>query len=324
MRNPIRIINGREVRQLLPLSECIPLMARTFIAISGGKAELPLRMAVQIPGTQNRLGLMPGYLAEPAVLGVKVVALFPGGSSHPGFVLVFDSGSGAPLAMISASEVTALRSAAASAAATDLLANPGRTELAILGAGAQASAHLRAMALVRPLSRVRLWARSQEKAQAFSKAHADAVDAPIEVAPSARDAVEGAGLICTTTSSPTPILKAEWVASGAHVNLVGSSIPTTSEVDAALVAASGYFVDYRPSALAQAGELKLAMEQGLVSADHIRGEIGEVLSKQRPGRGAPAEITVFKSLGNAAQDLASAFHIHEQAALKGIGALVQI
>ncbi len=324
MSNQIRIINGREVMQLLPLAECIPLMANTFMSISAGRAELPLRMAVQIPGTQNRLGLMPGYLAEPAALGVKVVTLFPGGSSHPGFVLVFDPATGAPLAMISASEVTALRTAAASAAATGALANQGHTELAILGAGTQASTHLRAMALVRPLSRVRVWARSPEKAQAFKEAHADAVGVPIEVMTSARAAVEGVGLICTTTSSPTPILEAEWVAPGAHVNLVGSSIPTTSEVDAALVAAAAYFVDYRPSALAQAGELKLAMEQGLVSADHIRGEIGQVLSRQIAGRGAQGEITIFKSLGNAAQDLASAFRIHQQAVLGGIGAVVEI
>lgn len=324
MSDMIRVINGAEVARLLSLSDCVALMARTFVAISAGQAELPLRMAVQPPGTQNRLGLMPGYLAEPAALGVKVVTIFPGGASHPGFILLFDPDDGAPLAMVSASEVTALRTAAASAAATQILANPGDSDLAILGTGTQAAAHLRAMALVRPLSRVRLWGRSPAKAQAFAEANSDAVAVPIEIMPSAQAAVKGAGLICTTTSSPVPVVEARWVAPGAHVNLVGSSIPSTTEADAALVAMSSYFVDYRPSAIAQAGELKLAIDQGLVTLDHIRGEIGQVYSNQIPGRQTASEITVFKSLGNAAQDLASARWIHDRATQQGIGVSVEI
>lgn len=324
MSDTIRVITAAEVAQLLPLSDCVALMTRTFVALSAGQAELPLRMAVQVPGTQNRLGLMPGYLGEPAALGVKVVTIFPGGASHPGVILLFDPGNGAPLAMINASEVTALRTAAASAAATDVLANPGAADLAILGTGMQATTHLQAMALVRPLSRIRLWGRSLAKAQAFAEAQSGVAGVPVEVMPSAQAAVEGAGLICTTTSSPVPVLKASWVAPGAHVNLVGSSIPSTSEVDAALVAAASYFVDHLPSALAQAGELKLAIDQGMVTADHIRGEIGQVVSNQITARKSAEEITVFKSLGNAAQDLASARWIYDRAVHEGVGTSVDV
>ena len=324
MHSSIRIVSSAQVARLLPMADAIPLMARTFEAVSAGRAQLPLRMAVQAPAPQNRLGVMPGCLDEPGALGVKVVALFPNAASHAGFILLFDPNSGAPLALVNAGEITALRTAAASAAATRVLANPGAADLAILGTGVQAAAHLKAMAHARPLSRIRVWGRSPDKALAFAAAHGDDAPVPIEAMPSARAAVDGASLICTTTSSPTPILEGAWVSSGAHVNLVGSSFPTTREVDTPLVVRSRYYVDYLASALAQAGELKAAMDEGLVNADHIRGEVGQVLLSQVAGRETPGDVTVFKSLGNAAQDLASARWVYDRATETGDGVAVEI
>lgn len=322
MRHTIKVIGGADVDRLLPMGACIELMRATFVAVSNGRAELPLRVAVAAPG--GRLGLMPGYLAEPGAIGVKVVSLYPAGASHAGFVLLFDPQTGAPLALVSAGEITALRTAAATAAATAVLANPDAGDVAILGAGVQAASHLRALSLSRPLSRVRLWARNPQKAQDFVARYAAVLRLPIEVAATPQATVEGATLVCTTTSAPEPILEGAWLADGAHVNLVGSSIPTTSEVDTATVARARYFVDYRPSALAQAGELKRAMDQGLVQADHIVAEVGEVLSGRMAGRRDADEITLFKSLGNAAEDLAAARFVYDRALETGAGATVEL
>lgn len=322
MRHPIRIISGADVERLVPMTACIELMRTTFAAVSDGRAELPLRMAVAAPG--GRLGFMPGYLAEPGAIGVKVVSLYPAGASHAGFVLLFDSQTGAPLALISAGEITAIRTAAATAAATNVLANPDAGDLAILGAGVQAAAHLHALSLARPLSRVRLWARNPEKARDFAARHAATLPFSIEVSPTPQAAVEGATLVCATTSAPEPILEGAWLAVGAHVNLVGSSIPTTSEADSVTVTRARYFVDYRPSALAQAGELKRAIDQGLVGPDHIVAEVGEVLLGRAEGRRRADEITLFKSLGNAAQDLAAARFAYDRAVEAGVGATVEL
>lgn len=319
----IRVISGCQLRALLSMRDCIALMDATLRTISRGGAELPLRFAVTVPGTSDRMGVMSGWLSDPAALGVKIVSLFAKGPSHAGFVLLFDAGSGAPLAVIGADELTALRTAAASAAATRVLAGRDAGDLAILGTGVQAAGHLSAMAEVRTLRRIRVWGRSFQKAEAFAERHQQGCLVAIEPVAEVHDAVWDADLVCTTTGAPDPILKTDWLSPGVHVNLVGSSVQNTSEVTPDLVARARYFVDYRASAEAQAGELKRARDAGLVPADFALCEIGEVLDGRLAGRQSAADITVFKSLGNAAEDLAAATAIYSMAVDSGVGTVAE-
>jgi ornithine cyclodeaminase len=318
----VLVISGADVRRLLPMIDCIPLVEKVMRTVSRGGALLPLRIGVSPPGTQNKLVTMPGYVDEPSSMGAKVIAVYPGNakrglSSHTGVVVLFDVREGVPVAMIDAASITGMRTAAASAVATRALSPDDACDLAIIGTGEQAAAHLHSISLVRRLRTVRVWGRSRDNARAFAEREASSVDARIEVCETVREALVGADLVCTTTSSREPIVQGAWIARGAHVNLVGASIAAAREVDDALVRQSSFFVDYRPSALAQAGELLGAM--GADSANHIRGEIGEVLNGSVPGRTDEFEITVYKSLGIAAQDLATAQEVYERAKAAGAG-----
>ncbi len=323
----VLVISGAEVRRLLPMIDCIPLVEGAMRTVSRGDAQLPLRISVSPIGTQNKLVAMPGYLDEPASMGAKVIAVYPGNarrglSSHMGVVVLFDVQQGIPLAMIDAASITGMRTAAASAVATRVLSPDDACDLAIVGTGEQAAAHLHALSLVRRLRSVRVWGRSRDKAKAFVEREASSVEVRIDVCDHLRDALVGADLVCTTTSSREPIVQGAWIARGAHVNLVGASTPVAREVDDALVRESSFFVDYRPSALSQAGELLGAM--GADAANHIRGEIGEVLNGTVPGRTDEFEITVYKSLGIAAQDLVTAHEVYRRAKAAGVGVRAQL
>jgi ornithine cyclodeaminase/alanine dehydrogenase-like protein (mu-crystallin family) len=313
----IALIDADAVHRALSMADCIELMDQTMRTVSQDGATLPLRTVMTIPGTQNRLGIMPGHLAEPAGLGVKIVGLYPknpaqGRSSHLGVVILFDVDTSVPLALLDAGAITALRTAAASAVATRALARTDAGDLAILGAGEQAAYHLRAMALVRPLRRVRIWNRSRTHAERLRAQLGNSLPCPIEIADDVESAVAGADLICATTAATSPVLKGDWIAPGTHINLVGASVQTAAEITPNAVARSRYFVDYRPSALAQAGELHNAIQAGLIGPDHIRAEIGEVLLGLSAGRTASEEITIYKSLGIAAQDIAAAKWIYDR------------
>lgn len=319
-----RILGNDDIRAALPLIDCIELMKQTMSAVSRGQAQLPLRSVMTLPDPRNLLAIMPGAIAEPAVFGAKLICLFPenparGRSSHTGVVVIFDPSSGQLRALVDAASITALRTAAASAAASRALARKEAGDLAIVGTGEQALAHLEAMALVHRLRRVRVWGRNREKALGFvDRAHA-ACSLPVEVHDTVSSCVQGADLICTTTASTDPILKGEWLSPGAHVNLVGSSVPTASEIDIGGVQRSRYFVDHRPAALALAGELKRAMNAGVVDDSHIQGEIGAVHLGSLVGRRDDSDITIYKSLGSAAQDLATAHAAYTAAARLGLG-----
>lgn len=323
----VLVISGADVRRLLPMTDCIPLVESAMRTVSRGGAQLPLRIGVSPIGTQNKMVVMPGYLDEPASMGAKVIAVYPGNarrglSSHMGVIVLFDVREGVPLAMIDASSVTGMRTAAATAVATRALSPDDARDLAIIGTGEQAAAHLHSISLVRRLRTVRVWGRSRDKARAFAERHASSVECRIDVSETIRDALVGADLVCTTTSAREPIVQGAWVPRGAHVNLVGASVAETREVDDALVKQSSFFVDYRPSALAQAGELLGAM--GVDAANHIRGEIGEVLNGSVAGRTDEFEITVYKSLGIAAQDLVTAQEIYRRAKAEGAGVRAQL
>ncbi len=312
------IISKSEIERLLPLAACVEVMASAMRQTSARRVTLPLRQFMPVPDTKGRLGLMPGYIADPARFGLKIVSKYdrPPGSkhgTHVGAVMLFDAAEGLALALLEGGTLTAIRTAAASALATRTLARPEAATLAMLGCGEEAHVHIPAMLAVRPIREILVWGRNAEKTAAFV-AHLHLPKGVIARAePSAEVAVAAADIVCTVTSSPTPILHGAWIKPGTHLNLVGSAVPTTAEVDSATVARSRFYVDYRDAALAQAGELLNAIKDGSVTKDHIVGEIGEVLLGQAPGRTDAGQITLYKSLGISAQDLAAADYVYNAA-----------
>src|SRR5580698_8297322 len=323
----IRVLRGAEVRNLLPMAECVDLMQRTMIAVSEGRVVLPLRSILVMPGDRGMMGMMPGYLADPECFGVKLVSLIPRNkpplySSHLGLVLLFEAEHGQPVALLDAAEITAIRTAAASGLATRLLARSDAGDLTLLGAGEQARSHLEAMLCVRSLRRIRVWARDGGKAKAFADAEGARHRIPIEVVATVRDAVAGADIICTTTKARDPILNGDWLSPGVHLNIVGSSIAAAAEIDTPAVVKSRFFVDCRNSTVNEGGEYLRALREGAITAAHILGEIGEVASGSRPGRVGDDDVTVFKSLGVAPEDLAAAHFILDQARARNVGLVV--
>jgi ornithine cyclodeaminase len=325
----ILIVNHVEVDQLLPMGECIEVMARALADLSAGQMHQPLRMVERPPDATGLMGLMPSYRAgEQALYGLKAVCVFPGNTAigkdaHQGSVMLFSAATGELLALLNASAITAIRTGAVSAVATRLLAREDAGDLAILGTGVQARSHLAAIACVRPIRRVRVASRSFEHARVFAEEHAARYSFPIEPVASAEAAVRGADLIVTATTAAKPILRREWIAPGAHINAVGSSIPTTREIDTATMSGAALFVDRRESTINESGDYLFAMREGAIGPDHIRGEIGELLLGTQPGRSAPDAITLFKSLGLAIEDLAAADYVYRQAQARGAGTWVE-
>jgi len=325
----ILILNHTEVEKLLPMAECIPVMAEALTALAKGQVHQPLRMVVRPPDAAGLMGLMPAYISgERAAYGLKAVCIFPGNSAkgkdaHQGSVMLFSAETGELLALMNASAITAIRTAAVSGVATHLLAREDAGDLALIGSGVQARSHLAAMACVCPIRRVRVASRKWEHAQKFVAELEPHFTFPIEPVESVEAAVRGADLIVTATTAFEPILRCEWLSPGAHLNVVGSSIPTTREVDTATMAAASLFVDRRESTLNEAGDYLFAMREGAIGPEHIRAEIGEVLIGAKPGRITSEEITLFKSLGLAVEDLAAAEYVYRQAQAKQVGTWVE-
>ncbi len=307
------VLSGDDVRRLLPMEVCIEAMDGAFRALADDRAVLPLRQVIRLPQHGGLLGVMPSYLDVPVlgpVTGAKIVSVFPGNhgtelDAHQGSVLLFEADRGRLLCLADASAITAVRTAAASGLATRLLARPDAGDLAILGAGIQAASHLEAMLVVRPIRRVRVWSRTAERAVAFAEAVSARHGLDVEAVGSAREAVGGADLVCTVTSSASPVLLGRWLAEGSHVNAVGSSVPSSREVDGEAVARSRVVVDRRESALAEAGDVLGAIEDGAIGPEHLAGELADVLTGRIPGRRTNEEITMFESLGLAIEDLAA-------------------
>lgn len=306
----IRFIGRDEVARRLTYEQCIPIVRDAMIAFSRGETKQLLRSFISL--SRGRIfGVMPGALGAHAAFGAKLISVFRDNEqSHQGLVLLFDPDSGAPVCVVDGGEITAIRTAAASAVATDVLAPPNARRMAILGAGEQALTHLRAISRVRNLENAVVWGRSPEKAQAFAAKHQGEFSFPISVAASVEEAAAGADIICTLTAAKEPILKGSWVRPGTHVNLVGSSHQVPTEVDDDLVVRSRFIVDSREGILNQGSEFLYAKAAGLIDDDHIVGEIGEVLSGKVEGRRSPDEITVYKSIGHVVQDLASAWYLY--------------
>ncbi|HLZ82347.1 MAG TPA: ornithine cyclodeaminase family protein [Caulobacteraceae bacterium] len=315
------VIDRDTVHELLPMAECIDLMREAMVALSTGKTRQTLRQIIPL-ADGAAFGVMPG--AVPQVFGAKLISVFPGNfalglQSHQGFVALFDPVSGGAIAMLHAGELTAIRTAAASAAATRVLARADAHRLAILGYGEQAETHARAMAVVRPLSGITLWGRAPERVAVVARRLEGELSLPVRVAETVREAAAQADIICAVSAAREPILAGDWLAPGTHVNLVGSSTAATREADDALVVRGRLFADHREGVLAQGGEVIHAIAAGLIDEGHVLGEIGEVMAGSLPGRRAQDDITIYKSLGAVVQDLFSGWHVYQRALAEGRG-----
>lgn len=320
----VLFVNEAGVYDLLPMDTCVGIMRETLATLSRGDVVMPLRNMVRLPNGSGLLGLMPGYLAEPESFGLKVVSVMPGNhgtayESHQGVVMLFGVQHGEPLAILDASAITAIRTAAASAAATHALARGDAGDLALIGSGTQARTHLAAMRAVRSLRRVRVWSRSRANAERFARENAAAAGVAIEVAETGEDAVRGADLVCTTTGAKEPVLRGAWLSPGAHVNAAGACFAAWRELDTEAVRRARLFTDCRESCVNEAGDFLIPLEEGAITDAHLLGEIGEVYLGRLPGRVSPDDITIYESLGVAVEDLASAREIHRRAIETGSG-----
>src|SRR5258707_8680305 len=318
----VRILDERDVRRLLPMSECIDVMADALASLARDELHNPLRFVVGPPAAPTLMGLMPAHRSAPAPLyALKTVVIAPANAAlgldlHQGFVALFDGDTGETRAIMNAGGITAVRTAAVTGVATRLLAREDARTLAILGAGIQGKANLEAMRAVRDFDRVFAWSRTPGRAAAE-------LDGVEEVA-TVEEALRDADVVVTATSAPEPILRREWLKAGAHVNAVGSSIPTTPELDTQTMADAALFVDRRESTVNEAGDFLFPQREGAVGPDHIRAEIGELLIGAAEGRRSEDELTVFKSLGLAVEDLAAAEHVLRRAEAEDVGAVVSL
>jgi ornithine cyclodeaminase len=315
----LKFVSAEDAARLLPYATCIPLMRDAMMALSQGRTRQSLRAIVSLEDEGKLFGSMPGaMLGDKATFGAKLVSVFPGNfakgkMSHQGVIVLFDSDEGAPVAVLEAGEITAIRTAAASAAATDALARVDATRLAILGYGEQAWRHVLAIREVRPIESVSVWGRKPERAQAFVARLGEAGVAGV-AAESAAAAAADADIVCTVSAAAEPILLDADVRDGTHVNAVGSSYAGPCEIDPALVARARFFADHKAGVLAQGAEYLRARDAGLVDESHVLGEIGEVFAGTLGGRLSDRDVTIYKSLGSIVQDLAAARHIVERLA----------
>ena len=325
-------VSHAEVERLLPMPACIDLMADALAATARGGALLPLRQVLMLPGGRNALGVMPAVLAladGSSAIGAKVITVFPGNDatpydSHIGVVLYFDDTSGRLRAIIDASSVTAIRTAAVSGLATRLLAVPHAWDLAILGAGMQARTHLEAMLAVRPITRVRIWSRGASRCATFVRWAQQRFGVTVEVCDSAESAVRNAQVVCTVTAAREPVLRGAWLSPGVHVTAVGACVPGARELDTQAVVQSRLFVDRRESAMNEAGDFLIPCREGAIDDSHILGELGALVTGTVHGRERDDDRTLFKSLGLAVEDVAAARFIYDRALADGSGTWMTI
>jgi len=353
----ILVLDNQQIKELLPMTECIELMADALSALARDEVYQPLRTIVRPPEAHGLLGLMPAYrTGEQGAFGLKAICVFPenpakGKDAHQGAVMLFNRETGELLALMNASEITAIRTAAVSAVATRLLAREDaqqlalmnaseitaiRTaavsavatrllareeaqQLAIIGAGVQARTHLAALAAVRSVKQARVACRNIEHAEQFAREMQPSFSFPIDAVRTNEEAVRGADLIVTATSSLEPVINKDWISPGAHVNAIGTHSPNSREIDSATMASARIFVDRRESALNESGDYLLAAKEGLVNPENIVGEIGELLIGAKSGRTSATELTLFKSLGLAIEDVVSANYLYHKAKAQQAG-----
>ena len=321
------IIGAADVRELLPMAECIEVMDQAMRAFSAGHVEVPARTIAPLEGGADFFILMPGELRASGTYGAKIVSLHPGNPALglpavQGFVTLFDHTSGAPVALVDGAALTAIRTAAASALATRALAREDASSHGIFGTGVQAASHLQAIGLVRPVERVLVWGRDHHKAQAFAAGHS-AVDGPEVTAVENPESAAACQILSVVTNSPVPVLKGGWLRPGTHVNLVGAHEAEHREADSEAVARSAIYVDSLAGALTEAGDILIPMSEGAIGRKAITGEIGEMVLGSAPGRKTRDQITLYKSLGTVAQDLFATAHVLDRARASGKGQVVE-
>ncbi len=329
---PVLVLNHEVVHAALGSDECRDAMAMVLAAHARGDAYMPLRSVMMPPQAAGFMGVMPAWRGGTRpVFALKAVCVMPGNparglDAHQGTVTLFDGETGVPTAILNGSAITEIRTAAVSAVATERLAREDARVLGILGAGVQGAAHIDALLRVRPFESVRIHSRTEEHARRLVElGPPGGMDAELSVAVTAEDAVRSADVVVVATNSREPVLRREWLGRGAHVNAVGASTPSARELDLETVAASALFCDSRDSLRNEAGEYRLAVEQGLIEGEeHIRGELGEVLAGIAPGRRDEHELTLFRSLGLAVEDLAAAEVAVAKARALGLGAEVEL
>jgi len=326
----ILILDSEHIRELLPMRDCIELMADALSSLARSEVFQPLRTIIRPPEARGLLGLMPAYrTGDHGAFGMKAICVFPGNpaigkDAHQGAVMLFSRDTGEMIALVNASEITAIRTAAVSAVATRLLSREDAHELAIIGAGVQARTHFAALDVVREITQARVACRNIEHAQELVREMQPRFSFPIKAVETNEEAVRGADLIVTATSSQEPVLNKDWISAGAHVNAIGTHSPNSREIDSATMAAARIFVDRRESALNEAGDYLLAAKEGLIDADSIVGEIGELLIGTKHGRNSVNEITLFKSLGLAIEDVACAEYLYQKALSQNFGTWVNL
>jgi ornithine cyclodeaminase/alanine dehydrogenase-like protein (mu-crystallin family) len=325
------VLSASDVRAALSYADCVDAMREALLALATGRAQMPLRTVIRPAGAAGLMALMPSYLsgaagdasaggdssaagnssAAGATYGLKAICITPsnpaaGLDTHLGVVLLSSGETGEPVALLNASAITEIRTAAVSVIATDLLARPDATELAVIGAGVQARAHILALDGARALTAIRVAGRHPARTAEFAASLAGQTRAPVHARDSVRDAVDGASIVVTATSSAEPVVERDWLAPGTHINAVGACLPGMRELDTATMAAAALFADRRDSMLTESGDYLLAAAEGAVGPDQIRAELGELLAHTASGRRSANEITVFESLGLAVEDLGAA------------------
>ncbi len=329
------LLSDHDVRALLPMPACIDVMADALRSVTEGNAVLPLRAVLRLGDTPNAFASMPAIVGTgaDASLGAKIITVFPGNDATPfdahiGVVLLFDAAHGTLLAIADASSITAIRTSAVSGLATRLLANDDASSVAILGAGVLALPHLQAVCAVRPITRAMVWSRSGagagSRAAEFAIRARDVCGVEVTACDTVEAAVRDADVVCTITSSRTPVLEGRWLRPGTHVNAVGASLRTARELDTAAVVAARLFCDRRESVFAEAGDVLLPIAEGAISETHLLGELGELVTGRIAGRVGRTDITVFKSLGLAVEDVAALRFIHTRALAEGRGVPIEL
>jgi ornithine cyclodeaminase/alanine dehydrogenase-like protein (mu-crystallin family) len=321
------VLNQTTIGSLVDIPGLIEIAASALQKTSNGVALQDVRRVLDLPNSGGGcLSIMYAALTDRPAFGAKVLSVLPGNfthglPSHRGGILLFEKEHGRPIALLDGGEVTAWRTAAASAVATRALSRPDSAILALLGYGEQAQKHIATISKVRPIREIRVWGRDPGKAERFAQVQRDA-GFEAKAFREASDCVTGADIVCTVTSAETPVLFGHWLSPGTHVNAVGASVPSCQEIDVECVRRAQLWVDYMPMALAAAAELILALAEGAISKDHIRGEIGAVLNGTTPGRQTAADITLYRSLGVPAQDIELANFLYSAARATGIGVRV--
>lgn len=323
------VLSERQVQSLIDIEELIAALERAHIQYSTGKAVMPVRLVVPLPDIQGRITSMPGYLNEDKALGMKVVTYFQNNPKRnlPAIlaaILLFSAETGKLIAAIDGTYITTIRTACASALATKALANPETAVLGVLGAGVQARSHIRALCRVRRVERIKIYSPSGASAAGVKEELEPEVGVPIETVNSAADCVRDSDLVVTATTAQEPILRSDWLKAGAHINAVGSHRPDSREIDAATLSRAKVVVDSRAAIMTECGDVLLALKEKSVSENVIHAEIGEVLAGAKPGRCGAGEVTLYKSVGIAVQDVATAQLVYRKALERKVGTNVAI